>query len=45
VVPYIGGTFDDAKIQVLIYNGDSDLSTNAGSEMALNRYELEENKQ
>ena len=37
VVPYIAELLDHAKIQVLIYNGDRDLSTNAqGSEMALN---------
>jgi hypothetical protein len=36
-VPYIAELLDDAKIRVLIYNGDRDLSTNAqGSEMALN---------
>jgi hypothetical protein len=37
VVPYIAELLDDAKIQVLIYNGDRDLSTCAqGSEMLLN---------
>jgi hypothetical protein len=37
VVPYIAELLDDAKIRVLIYSGDRDLSTNAqGSEMLLN---------
>jgi hypothetical protein len=40
MMPYIAELLDDAKIQVLIYNGDRDLSTCAqGSEMLLNSME------
>lgn len=40
VVPYIAELLDEAKIQVLIYSGDRDLSTNAqGSEMLLHSME------
>jgi hypothetical protein len=40
MTPYIAELLDDAKIQVLIYNGDRDLSTCAqGSEMLLNSME------
>jgi hypothetical protein len=40
MMPYIAELLDDARIQVLIYNGDRDLSTCAqGSEMLLNSME------
>jgi hypothetical protein len=40
MMPYIAELLDDAKIQVLVYNGDRDLSTCAqGSEMLLNSME------
>jgi hypothetical protein len=46
IVPYIAELLDDAKIRVLIYNGDRDLSTNAqGSEMALNSMEWSGSKE
>ena len=37
VAPYLAQLMDDAKIRVLVYNGDRDMSTNsAGTELVLN---------